>query len=329
MLLLTEKDVNSIVERIDNISGIIEDALKKHGHGKTIVPDKISQIFDQSTQNRINCMPATMLDEKICGFKWVSVFPTNHLLGVRNVHGYTGISEIDTGRMICLCSSSLLTSLRTAVVGSIAAQYLAIRPCKRVAIIGAGEEARHHLIQLRRIFPELESCGIASRTSKSENRFVKDMCKLFPDMEFNENNGDFERVCEGADIVITATSSQEQVLKARSICNGMLYIHVGGLEDEFDIPLKADKIVCDEWNAVKHRTQTISQLYKSNRLRDDQIYADLWEIIDGIKKGRETADEFIYFNSVGLAPVDVYLAYAVYKCAVENKMGIEIDMDSV
>ena len=69
MLLLNEKDVNSIVERIDNISDIIEDALIKHGHNKTIVPDKISQIFDQRTQNRINCMPATMLDEKICGFK--------------------------------------------------------------------------------------------------------------------------------------------------------------------------------------------------------------------------------------------------------------------
>ena len=44
---------------------------------RVLFPEKIVQIFDQASQDRINCLPATLLDEKICGVKWVSVFPRN------------------------------------------------------------------------------------------------------------------------------------------------------------------------------------------------------------------------------------------------------------
>ena len=64
------------------------------------------------------------------------------------------------------------------------------------------------------------------------------------------------------------------------------YIHVGGWEDEYGVALKADKIVCDDWNASKHRTQTICRMYKEGLLKDKDIYADLAEIIAGQKKGR-------------------------------------------
>ena len=45
-------------------------------------------------------------------------------------------------------------------------------------------------------------------------------------------------------------------------------------------------------------------MYKEGLLNDKDIYADLAEIIAGQKKGRESDEEFIYFNSVGLS--DVY-----------------------
>ena len=90
------------------------------------------------------------------------------------------------------------------------------------------------------------------------------------------------------DIIVTAISGQAPVLKARDVRAGMLYIHVGGWEDEYGVALKADKIVCDDWNASKHRTQTICRMYKEGLLKDKDIYADLAEIIAGQKKGRES-----------------------------------------
>ena len=55
----------------------LEKGLLDFEKGKILFPDKIVQIFDQETQDRINCLPATLLEEGVCGVKWVSVFPQN------------------------------------------------------------------------------------------------------------------------------------------------------------------------------------------------------------------------------------------------------------
>ena len=86
-----------------------------------------------------------------------------------------------------------------------------------------------------------------------------------------------------------------------------------------------DKIVCDSWNSAKHRTQTISRLYKMGRLTDDDIYADLPDIVAG-KKGREHNNEKIYFNSVGLSYVDVALGYHLYQQVKGNGLGYKMDL---
>ena len=36
---------------------VVEDGLMKRVRGEVILPDKISVVFDQATQDRINCMP--------------------------------------------------------------------------------------------------------------------------------------------------------------------------------------------------------------------------------------------------------------------------------
>lgn len=84
------------------IFDIVIDALKNYINGDVLLPDKISQIFDNSTQNRINCMPATLFSEAVSGLKCVSVFPTNAAVGEPNVTGVMLLSEIKTGVPYCL-----------------------------------------------------------------------------------------------------------------------------------------------------------------------------------------------------------------------------------
>ena len=96
--IISQEDVAEIFKgNADCIFGIIEDSFKKFLNGEVIMPDKISQIFDEQSQNRINCMPATLIKDKICGMKWVSVFPSNAPKGVQNVTGVMLLSELETG----------------------------------------------------------------------------------------------------------------------------------------------------------------------------------------------------------------------------------------
>ncbi len=321
ILVLSSEDIEKVFSgKVGHFLSVIENSFRKYSEGKALLPDKISQIFDEETQNRLNCLPATLLDEKICGVKWISVFPTNALKGMQNVSGAMLLSEIESGFPVAVMDSALCTAFRTAAVGTVAAKYLAKADTQSIGLIGAGEEARMHLSLLKYTFPRINKCYVGAKTTEEELAFIEEIGAVFTDIEFHSCNTNLKEAAVNSDIIVTATSAQAPLLKADWIGRCKLYIHVGGWEDEFEVALKADKIVCDKWDCVKHRTQTISRMYKQGILKDENIYADLQEIITGEKKGREN-DEFVYFNSVGLAFVDIYLANEVYRLAKETGLG--------
>lgn len=318
--LISQKHVAEIFRnKADSIFKVIEDALMKFLKGDVLFPDKISQIFDKDTQNRINCMPASMIgNDKVSGMKWVSVFPTNASKGVQNVTGIMILSELNQGFPIAVIDGTLTTKMRTSAVGCVAAKYLAPSTVETIGIIGSGEEARMHFALLKHIFPTIKECRVSSRSSTSEETFISIFENITKDVHFIACGNDSYKCASDADIIVTAISGQAPVLKSKDITKGGLYIHVGGWEDEYGVALKANKIVCDDWEASKHRTQTICRMYKSGVLTDSDIYANLPDLISGRKKGREDDNEFIYFNSVGLSYIDVALANFIYKEASQR-----------
>jgi len=319
---ISQEEVASIFKsNADSILGIIEDSFRKYLAGDIIMPDKISQIFDEESQNRINCMPATLIAEKICGMKWVSVFPSNASKGVQNVTGIMLLSELETGFPIAVIDGTLSTKMRTAAVGCTAAKYLAPSKVETIGIIGAGEEARMHFTLLKHMFPSIKECRVCSLNTQIEQGFIDKFESIVPDVKFISCNNDSHLCASGADIIVTAISAQSPVLKTADITKGGLYIHVGGWEDEYGVAQKANKIVCDEWEVVKHRSQTLCRMYKEGILKDEDIHANLSELIAGTKGGRENDDEFIYFNSVGLSFIDINFANYIYEEAKKYGLG--------
>ena len=324
--IISQEEVAEIFKNnVDSLFEVIEDAFRKYLHGTVLFPDKISQIFDQDTQNRINCMPATILGEdQVCGMKWVSVFPTNAPRNVQNVTGVMLLSELDYGFPVSVIDGTLATKMRTSGVGTVAAKYLAPSKVETIGIIGSGEEARMHFALLKHLFPSIKECRVSSRKESSELAFIDKFKDLTKDVNFVSCKNDSHKCAAGADIIVTAISGQAPVLKAKDITKGGLYIHVGGWEDEYEVALKASKIVCDDWEASKHRTQTICRMYKEGILKDHDIYANLSDLIAGRKKGRDNDNEFIYFNSVGLSYIDTNLANYIYKEAIKRGLGKDV-----
>lgn len=310
---------------LKQIIQIIEDSLLAYSNNEIILPDKISQIFNEELQTRINCMPSTLLKEGVCGVKWVSVFPNNpKLYNKQNVSGVILLSEITTGFPFAIVDGTLITALRTACLGAIGAKYLARKDSSVYGTIGTGEQAKTHFLVMKTLFPNIKTCYVSSRSNQSELRFVDAMKAKFDDVEFITCNGDYDLVARNADIIVTAVSCQAPLLKADSIKPGAFYCHVGGWEDEYDVALKADKIVCDDWSSLKHRgSPTIARMYEKGLLKDSDIYANLPDIISGKKVGRETESEFNYFNSIGLSFVDVAVANYFYKEVTSKGLGTD------
>ncbi|MCR5808700.1 MAG: ornithine cyclodeaminase family protein [Clostridiales bacterium] len=300
---------------------IVETALKKKINGEVLLPDKISVVFDEATQNRINCMPGALLKDKLYGVKWVAVFPENPKDGYRNVTGTIILSELEHGHTLSVMDAGYLTEIRTAAVGATAAKYLSKADSESIGFIGAGQQARRHLDVVKIVRPNIKTCYVSSLPDGSTDRFIEEESVLHPDMTFINCRDDYESAVKKADIIVTAISGQEPILKAKWIKDGAFYIHVAGWEDEYAVPEKASKIVCDDWENVKHRTQTISRMFKEGLLKDEEVYGNLDEIVTGNKPARENDEEFIYFCSVGLAFIDVSFAKYVYEKAVETGAG--------
>jgi len=293
-----------------------ENAMLAFRRDEILFPEKVVQIFNDSTQERINCLPATLLPEKVCGVKWVSVFPNNpEQYGVQNLSAVIILSEIERGFPIAFMDGTLCSNVRVGAMGAIAAKHFAKPDSTSIAFIGAGEQAKMHLIAMKTVIPTLEECRISAKHAHEERQFVEEMKPLFNDLRFVASDENAQRAMEGADILVTATSAQAPLLKAAWMKPGAFYSHIGGWEDEYEVAKQCDKIVCDDWETVKHRTQTLSRMYKDGELSDEDIYANLVEVVAGEKGGRETAEERVYFNAVGLAYVDVAIAHAMYQRA--------------
>ncbi len=306
---------------------VAEKTLLAFEEQRILFPEKIVQIFDQATQERINCLPATLLDEKVCGVKWVSVFPRNpEKYGVQNLSAIFVLSEIEKGFPIAVMEGTLASNMRVAAMGGIAARHLARKDSEVIGFIGAGEQAKMHLLSMKVVRPSLQECRVAAKTAAEEHKFIDELSPLFPDMTFVAANTHGRAAMDGADILVTATSAQAPLLKAAWMKPGAFYSHIGGWEDEYEVALQCDKIVCDDWDTVTHRTQTLSRMYSEGLLSGADIHADLHELVSGHKPGRESDDERIYFNAVGLAYIDVAIGLAMYRRALSAGNGQKLDL---
>jgi ornithine cyclodeaminase/alanine dehydrogenase-like protein (mu-crystallin family) len=304
-----------------------EDALRAFDQGDVLFPDKIVQIFNDETQERINCLPATFKSKRICGMKWVSVFPPNPVkYGIQNLSAVIILSEIEHGFPIAFMEGTLCSNIRVGTIGALAAKHLARQDSESIGFIGAGEQAKMHLIAMKTAIPSLKECRVAAKLGSEEEQFVRQMSAIIPDIKFTAANSDLKRAASGADIIVTATSAQAPLLKADWMKAGAFYSHVGGWEDEYEVAKQCDKIVCDDWETVKHRTQTLSRMVKEGLLTDDDLHANLTDLVNGKKAGRENDDEKIYFNAVGLAYVDVGIAIAMHQKAVAAGLGQDLQI---
>lgn len=93
---------------------------------KFFSPIRSSRSSDQETQDRINCLPATLLEEGVCGVKWVSVFPQNpRKFGTQNLSAIIVLSSLENGYPVCVMDGTLCSNMRVASMGAVAARKLA------------------------------------------------------------------------------------------------------------------------------------------------------------------------------------------------------------
>ena len=172
--------------------------------------------------------------------------------------------------------------------------------------------------------PGLKKVYVYDIRPENAQRFVEEAKAKYPLVEAAAVS-DLAPAVRESDIIITVTLADEPFLKAEWIKKGALIVHMAGHEVEYDCIKNADKIVVDFWETIKHRmASTIAIMAAEGLVKDEEIDANLGEILCGKKTGRDSEEQVIYFNAVGAGILDLAVTTRCYRKAAELGMGTKI-----
>jgi len=327
ILYLNQKDIYAL--RGDDMALAVKDmerVFELFEAGDVLVPDKVSMNFgktiaEEKTKGRINAMPGYLGGEyNMAGMKWVGSNPGNLQRGLPRASAITILNDPVTKFPVCIMDGSLVSAMRTGAVGGVAAKYLAKENSKSLLLIGAGFQSRTQLEAILVGQPNLENIFISDLNLELAEQYTSEMSeKLGRTIQVVKNPKECAQLC---DIVVTVTGAASPVLDADWLSSGSLYINVGGFECTYATVEKADRRFVDNWVAVKHRnTSAIAKMVNEGLLNDQDIDANIGEVINKTKDGRRSNEEIIYFNCVGMGIEDVAIATRLYKEALAENIG--------
>ena len=323
LLWLAQDEVKSVMDMHSDMQ-VVERAFRQHGLGRVQMPPK-SYLYYTAYNGDLRTMPAYLEEENITGVKIVNVHPGNPDRGLPTVMALIVLISPETGAPVAIMDGTYLTDIRTGAAGGIAAKYLARKDSKVIGIIGVGNQAKTQLEALVEVF-EPELVRITSRTKENCERFIREMAGVTPcEIRYEES---IEKVCN-CDILVTTTPTRKPIVKAQWIKEGTHINAIGadavGKEELDPELLIRSKIVVDDIVQALHSGEVNVPLSK-HYISENDIHAQLGEVITGLKPGRTSEEEITIFDSTGLAIQDVASAHLVYERAVSKKLGRQVRM---
>jgi len=303
----------------------VERAFKLLNEGHVRIPHKIVLELPpgERERGRMNGLAAYIGGGwEVAGIKWIPSFPKNpYERDLPRANALIILNDTQTGMPLAVMDGTIISAMRTGATGGLGAKYLARKDSEIVGMIGLGVQARTQAMALKEVLPNLKEIRGYRR---SKEKAVKDAREIEELTGIRTVAVDTARdAVVGADIVVTATMADEPIVKNAWMKEGSLFIHIGSyVEQEYDVVLNSDKIVVDDWEVVKHRkTPILARMYDEGLIKDEDIYANLDEIVAGKKPGRENDEERIFYAPIGMAHEDVAVASMVYERAKKEGIG--------
>ncbi len=327
ILSLSEDEIESLIT-IEDAMEAVELAFKERAYGHTQMPPKVYLNY-QGHNGDLRTMPAYLENLDVSAVKIVSVHPDNgKKYGLPTVIATILLNDPKNGLPLAIMNGGLITAMRTGAAGGIAAKYLAIKNPKAVSFIGAGLQARTQFLALLSVFPNIEEVKVWDIKPEAADIFVTEMINRTSKLKAISSDTP-KTTLEGANIVVTTTPSIKPVILNDWVSNGTHFNCIGadapGKEELDPAILRRSKIVVDDWVQASHSGEINVPVSNGVMFREN-IWAELGEVVAGIKSGRTSANEITVFDSTGLAIQDATTAELVYRKALEKKIGTYINL---
>ncbi|MCA1579507.1 MAG: ornithine cyclodeaminase family protein [Acidobacteria bacterium] len=305
---------------------LMSDALAALARGEIFQPLR-TIVRPPDARGLLGLMPAYRHGEQgAFGLKAICVFPGNPSIGKDAHQGTVMLFSQETGEPLAVMNASQITATRTAAVSAVATRLLARPDATELGIIGAGVQARTHLVALACV-RSIKRARVACRNPEHAMRLVREMQDKVPfPIEVAESN---EAAVRDADLIVTATSSHEPVIERDWISPGA-HINAIGTHSpqsrEIDsATMAAARIFVDRRESALNEAGDYLLAAKDGAVSPESIVAEIGELVIKDKKGRLSPTEITLFKSLGLAIEDVVCAEYLFRKAQAENAGTWVD----
>ena len=281
ILVLSHREVEELLP-VGECMPVMADALSDLARGNVYQPLRMI-VTPPGADSDMALMPSYRSGERAAyGVKTVCVFPENPAKGLDSHQGSVMLFSAETGELMALMNASAITAIRTAAVSGVATQLLAREDAGELAIIGTGIQARAHIEAMACARP-IKRARVASRSFEQAKSFADEFSSRysFP----IEAVDSVEAAVRGADVIVTATTAAEPILKSEWISSGA---HLNVVGSSIPTTREIDSATMAAASLfVDRRESTINEggdylfALREGAIGADHIKAELGEVLIG------------------------------------------------
>nr|XP_037268715.1 LOW QUALITY PROTEIN: ketimine reductase mu-crystallin-like [Rhipicephalus microplus] len=298
-------------KNIPQLVRLLEDGFRSLalGPGGGIVQPQRHVVPVKGHNGELLSMPAYIASGQSLATKVITCYPNNRP-PFPSIQGVVILFHAGTGALKCIMDAVEITAYRTAAASAVATKYLATESPKILAVLGAGTQAKSHVLVMTTMF-RFEQVRIWNHRESSAVSLVQELAALGISARCEASVEDAVR---DSDVVVTATSSPKPVLEAGWLKKGAHVNAVGApLPDRHELSVELMR------QAVVYVDSTEGAVTESGDviISGADIYAEIGEVVLGTKDSRRS--DTTVFKSLGMAMEDALAADLVYRHLADDK----------
>jgi len=314
VLYLSRADVEKVALDMSTIISLLEKAFKEKGEGRVEMPPKPG--VHTQPDAFIHAMPAYIPAIRSAGLKWVSGYPDNFRRNLPYISGLLILNDVETGIPYAIMDCTWITAYRTGAASGLSAKYLARPGSQLVGILACGVQGRTNLEAMAALFPIRRVYAYDILPDVQEHYVAEMSSKL--GVEVIGVKAAKEAVVD-SDLVVTSGP----ILKHPTPTIDKDWLKPGAFASAVDFDSYWKPAALAQFDKISTDDHAQFQYYRSSGYfqTTPDPYADLGEIVAGLKPGREKDNERTLAMNLGLALDDMAVAPEVYRRAVQAGIG--------
>lgn len=290
-------------------------------------PNRLVIPIPSQSDALLSVMAGVLHEPLLFGAKISAVHPDNRHRGLAGHHGAVVLFDAGTGYLAGVLHGGEITARRTAAATAVATRALARRDSRVLALIGAGEQASHHLAALLDCLP-IEQVRVWSQSQTRARSFVKAHEEVAAELVIHDS---VEMAVRGADVICTLTSAPLPVLFGRDLEPGQHVNAVGSSVRQFreldEEAVRRSKFYADYLPMTESEAGDYLAALACGAVTSDHVVGEVGEVLLGSKPGRESDAEITLFKSLGVIAEDLTAAHFALEQAAAQNLGVHVTFE--